>query len=467
MNKHIAVILAILLFLPMLLSSGVSAEEEYAWVLSKIVDNDCTADIEQYNQDSRDSEGDYQYGGSYGRGNFTIEQTYVGKTDDYYDPDKLNGEKNAITAIWSEPPQMISSGEELSLTLSLSSKPATSYFDFGGYANAWIDNHNYLVNSEGSDTFKSVQSNDYKTWNEKLTVKPGNGAAEGSTMELTVKLVQGFTMSTTYVYEWRKLGDDPEITDETTETSVEPSETTSEEQTPTTTRSSYRDYVVPKTADGKYIDSGCRFSDLSGEVQIRHGDDRLGWDFAELDMIIYVGDVIRTKRDSSAIISLNDMTTFQMKAESEILMNTKSEEENKLIFLAGKVWTNFKKMVKDGTLDVEMSQAIAGAKGTTFVAEDDGETSILKVIEGKVEYTSLVTGESVMVGSGQMVKADSKGLGEIETFDVDKENKSWENITASKGLKSETLIAVIIIVGVLLLISIIILIVVIRRSRTK
>lgn len=60
-------------------------------------------------------------------------------------------------------------------------------------------------------------------------------------------------------------------------------------------------------------------------------------------MIIYVGDVIRTKRDSSAIISLNDMTTFQMKAESEIFMNTESEEENKLIFLAGKVWTNFKK----------------------------------------------------------------------------------------------------------------------------
>ncbi|MDN5314923.1 MAG: hypothetical protein PWP10_3673 [Clostridiales bacterium] len=184
-------------------------------------------------------------------------------------------------------------------------------------------------------------------------------------------------------------------------------------------------------------------------------------------MIIYAGDVIRTKRDSSAIISLSDMTTFQMKAESEIFMNTESEEENKLIFLAGKVWTNFKKMVKDGTLDVEMGQAIAGARGTTFIAEDDGDTSILKVIEGTVEYTSLVTGESVMVGSGQMVKADNKGLGEIETFDVDKETKSWENNTASEGLKSETLIAVIIIVVVLLLISIIILIVVIRRSSRK
>lgn len=187
------------------------------------------------------------------------------------------------------------------------------------------------------------------------------------------------------------------------------------------------DIEVPRDKNGKPIDSGIRFSDLSGEVQVRPGDDRLAWDFAELDMVLYHGDVIRVKRDSQMIISLPDMTTFVLRGPAEIVLNLYDEEESKLLLLAGKVITNLKKMYRNESI-VEMGQAIAGARGTTYVMEEDGMTSTLKVLEGIVSFKPN-NGEELLITDGQMVSATDGVAGEITGFSIEEELSDWDQPT--------------------------------------
>jgi hypothetical protein len=178
----------------------------------------------------------------------------------------------------------------------------------------------------------------------------------------------------------------------------------------------------------KYKDSGVRFAELWGDVQIRHGDDRLAWDFAELDMVICEGDHIMTKQDSGCIISLPDMTTFHMKPNSELIIVTRSEKENKLKLLAGKIIANVKKMIEDGSMDVEMSEAVAGIKGTTFVVEENGVESTLKVLEGKVELTSN-SGDKILVTNSQKVSVKNGVVQKVEKFSASKELEEWDEKT--------------------------------------
>ncbi len=188
-------------------------------------------------------------------------------------------------------------------------------------------------------------------------------------------------------------------------------------------------------------DTGIRFSDFSGEVSVRpcNADDD-SWYGAELDMVLHVQDHVKTEEDSSAVLTLSDMTTFIMRAQSEIVLDV-PKNEGKIKLIWGKIKANVKQMLKDGTMDVEMSQAVAGIKGTTFIVEETGSESTLKVIEGKVKFTSKTTGKFQMITDGEMITATKEGLSEKKEFDVAKENKNWQNInnnTNKQEIKNNT-----------------------------
>jgi hypothetical protein len=182
-------------------------------------------------------------------------------------------------------------------------------------------------------------------------------------------------------------------------------------------------------------DSGVRFSDLSGDVQVRPDEDRLAWDFAELDMLLQVMDHIQTKQESSAILSLADMTTFVMKPNSEIILNTESEKENKIKLLAGKVWVNVKKMVKDGSMDVEMSEAVAGIKGTniTCSSSEDRTENRVKVLRGVARVTILETREQITVETGEELVIKKGAKPEKQQINIEEEQKDWEKQTSQLG----------------------------------
>ncbi len=177
-------------------------------------------------------------------------------------------------------------------------------------------------------------------------------------------------------------------------------------------------------------DTGIRFSDFSGEVSVRpcNSDDD-SWYGAELDMVLHVQDHVKTEEDSSAVLTLSDMTTFIMRPQSEIILDI-PKSGGKIRLIWGKIKANVKRMLKDGTMDVEMSQAVAGIKGTTFIVEETGSESTLKVIEGSVEFTSKTTGKSQMITDGEMITATKEGLGEKKEFDIAKENNYWEDLNS-------------------------------------
>ncbi|MFA5828434.1 MAG: FecR family protein [Candidatus Shapirobacteria bacterium] len=174
-------------------------------------------------------------------------------------------------------------------------------------------------------------------------------------------------------------------------------------------------------------DSGIRMSDVSGQVEIACPPDLEAWDVLKMGRVLYVDCHIKTGENSKAVISFPDMTTFEMKPESEIVLDTPPEKDSKLKLLAGNIWANVKKMVKDGTMEVHMGQAVAGIKGTTFVLEERENMSTLKVIEGGVAFKSKVTNDEKSVNPGEMLSATSAGLGEIKTFDVASESALWES----------------------------------------
>ena len=181
------------------------------------------------------------------------------------------------------------------------------------------------------------------------------------------------------------------------------------------------------------MDSGTRFSSISGEVGVRPHSDETAWKPAKLSMILEVDNHVKTGEDSSCVLSFSDMTTFTMRPESEIILNTPAEKDSKLKLLAGKIWINVKKMIKDGSMDIEMNEAVAGIKGTVLVCEENGGSSTVKVIEGTVSFTSKATGEVVTINAGEMATTTASGLSQPQPFDVKAENAGWEKYTQTSS----------------------------------
>ncbi len=176
-------------------------------------------------------------------------------------------------------------------------------------------------------------------------------------------------------------------------------------------------------------DVGAQFSGMNGEVEVwLPGTPPDAWKLAKLDTPLPVGARVRTAEDSSCIIGFGDMSTFVMKPETMIEINTPPGKDNKIQLISGDVWINFKKMFKDGSMDVQMNQAVAGIKGTTLVVSDDGQTSTLKVIEGSVELTAKAGGKTETVNAGESLSATATGFAAKGTFDAAAESAAWQKL---------------------------------------
>ena len=183
-----------------------------------------------------------------------------------------------------------------------------------------------------------------------------------------------------------------------------------------------------------------------------------------MGMVLCCEDHIRTGPRSSAIISFGDLSTFVMKADTEIILSTPPEKESKLDLVIGNIWVNVKKMAKNGTMEVTMNHAVSGIKGTTFVCESTGTTSTLKVIEGSVEFKDNI-GKTVTVNSGEKVSATSNGMGAKETFDIALEEQQWEGLAPTS--KSINLGLIIGIVAAVIAVITVILWFVIKKRKQK
>ena len=170
------------------------------------------------------------------------------------------------------------------------------------------------------------------------------------------------------------------------------------------------------------VDSKIRFNDLYGEVSIRpDAEEDDAYEIAELDTIIYEDDRIRTKEESGAILGLEDMSTFVIKPESILIIHSEEENETKMEMLAGRIIGNVKKMVEGKTMGFEMSQCVAGIKGTNFVltSSNNGEENRIEVIRGQIEVTAKATGAVYNVDAGNCLVINKKEVSKSE-IDIEK-----------------------------------------------
>lgn len=179
-------------------------------------------------------------------------------------------------------------------------------------------------------------------------------------------------------------------------------------------------------------DSGARFSSMTGKVEVRREGEK-EWDFANLDTVLYVGDHIRTSEESSTIIGFADLSTFLLKEESEIIITTPPEKDSMIKLVAGNIMANLKMMWKNGSMVIEMSQAVSGTKGTVFTAgAESSSMNTVATLEGAVEVRAKATGQKSLLKQGERITITAKGLGPVDGFDLRSELSRWGKDFAGK-----------------------------------
>ena len=197
------------------------------------------------------------------------------------------------------------------------------------------------------------------------------------------------------------------------------------------------------------VDSKIRFNDFYGEVKIRpNAEEDDSYEFVDLDTVIYEDDRIKTEEDSGAILGLEDMSTYVIKPETVLIIHTEEGNVSKIEMIAGTMWCNFKKIAEGKSLEIEMSQCVAGINGTTIIAQDNGNESTFSVTKGKSTVTSKINGIEVVVEEGQTVVMDNNGNvlrkeldPEIQKSfqeDLDKSNDKLEPSQIKEKLEGQT-----------------------------
>lgn len=170
-----------------------------------------------------------------------------------------------------------------------------------------------------------------------------------------------------------------------------------------------------------------RFGDLHGEVNVRpNAEDDDTYIFAELDTPLRHDDRIRTLPKSGAILSFSDMSTFVMKEDSIIVLDIANERDTKIGLVAGNIWVNLKKMVADGSMEIEMSQAVAGLKGTNITCSSKTGEDRIQVLRGVASVMIKATQERLELKEGEELIIKPGGKKEVVPIDVKAVQETWQ-----------------------------------------
>ena len=189
----------------------------------------------------------------------------------------------------------------------------------------------------------------------------------------------------------------------------------------------YNIEILESLREDECIPSGVSFSDIYGEVYVIPANDPNDFYFAELDAQLCVGDIVEVRAEGGAILSLRDMTTFVMRNNSSVRIGDLENDSSNKWLLLGHIYTNVKRMLEDGSMDIEMSQAVAGIRGTSFFVSDDGTTSTVKVVNGSVEVTPKV-GRPAILNSNEAISVRNRQAGNKTKFDPKQEFNKFDNI---------------------------------------
>ena len=126
---------------------------------------------------------------------------------------------------------------------------------------------------------------------------------------------------------------------------------------------------------------------IVGKCEYRESDDE-DWKPAELDMCLYVGDQVRTQKESALALKIgenvetrvNQLSLFTVRS-----VNPKEQNPNQIDLSKGEVWAKALKK-EDTVFQVKTPAALAGVRGTEFnVAVDEEGKSSVHVLDGVVD----------------------------------------------------------------------------------
>ena len=177
--------------------------------------------------------------------------------------------------------------------------------------------------------------------------------------------------------------------------------------------------------NGDRIDSKIRFNDLCGEVKIR--PDWLkdnAYEFAEFETIIYECDRIKTEEESEAVLGFENMSTYVVKPESIVIIHNKDGNVNKWELVLGAFWANIKRTLEGDSIEVEMSQGVAGIEGTIFACEEKDGASKFWLFAGRVSFTNKKTGKKTVLQPGQCITCKGSSSN-VQSFNIEQGAKKF------------------------------------------
>ena len=421
----------IIILLPVT-AAGVSAESDYAWVYTKTDDYENAAKWAE-----KDAHPSYIVKHSYSQGSYSASITYEG--DDPYSQGCAG--TLAIKAVFSGMPEIIYPDQPVSLALSFSTtENSVKALSFSGWASADFDQWDVgpgartgsqvpFKNANGKDSFTIDATNGPSSFNETLTAQLGAGSP-GDRIALRTRFSMSASMGTNYIYEWKQVSESTTIPTQTATTAQEdPGAEPTKLPTPSPVPSSgwlswwgSRETNPTNTSNTGLENRIVRFGDLHGEVNVkRYDEDDDCYVYCDLNTPLRHGDVIKVLPKSGAILSFSDMTSVVLKEDTIVVLDIANESQSKIGVVAGRIWINLKKMVNDGTMEVEMAQAVAGIKGTIISANVTEEGDEIYLFTSSATVTSRITGEIVNLKPGQMALVDDSGEIHVDDFDIEAE----------------------------------------------
>lgn len=189
-------------------------------------------------------------------------------------------------------------------------------------------------------------------------------------------------------------------------------------------------FTVTKDSDGKYIDSGYRVSDTSGEVLIRRGDEPNAWENAWSGDTIYEGDVIFTAKDVECTIIISGQVTLHMQAQTEIFMDI-NENQNNLKVVYGKVLVDLEENYNQAPISFDLTKAKVITENGILICENKVLTSRILMLSGTANVMDL-NKEVTIINSSEEIEYQETGMKEVKTFSVDSELLEWSSEIRNK-----------------------------------
>lgn len=490
MKKNLlsAIISFVLLFCCILPVNTFANEETGYWERTNILDREVdTSSVEKSDF--------YSERWVYGRGTYTYrcEVTYDGIWYSGKDHDSCMGEYVESTGRVATPQKCYLGGEQVVLYTSISAKSSGKIcFNLGAsigsqitpvnkddpFASYGTDTSFYDITEEYTKSYLYTYKNDTNTGYKGMSARMGatmpHGSSEGDKVYIITGLGGGNqNMQTAYEYTWHTTGGENAI-----RMRDEENARIEEERILEAWKNREKEKTELHELDPNYVDSTYTVGDIWGEVWIRRKDKQYDdeWEYLHPNSRIYYGDTIKTHPDSGVVLSFTDMSTFLIKENTMIMLPDEPEAASAMKILAGNVWVNIQKMIHGGEFNVELQDAVAGARGTTFAVEQKDDSSIVYLFTSSMDVTSKTTGEKVILKPGEAAEVDNEGNITVKTFDIPSvakqmvlpmeilEEDGYSQSQKAVSSNPSWILPVIILIGVLVIIAVVI---ILTRKKRK